>query len=437
MSNLTTTGTTGYPGVIDTRTALTDGPTGDQIVANHPNGLGAAVLAIEGALGLNPQGTAADVVTRLNVSQNSDGTIKSSVIAAGTGAGVGYSSGVFTVSFSGDGPNFLQNVGIRIDTNAPVANQMRINLLQADLSTPTSSLPVRVAFRASTTSGTYNTRTATTSTTLVVTGGSTLGMIPSETGRLYIGLVDNNSVPELCVWNSKTLISSTTAARIGNLFRPSESELQSTTAEGGAGGADSSGVLFSNTARSNVPFRIVAYMDITGGSTAGNWSNTPSNIVLVGPGIRTTGDIIQTVSTTTQQLRTGATTVPLDDTIPQNSEGNVYMWATMTSSNIVNPVQIDTVSQLSPGNAGRMIVHVHRNSEANALLTCSGNEQTGNANDFYWLNGVLATTTSGATGYYLFAGANTAGTTTFNGEGAAGMFQGSYQSYLTIREICA
>lgn len=437
MANLTTSGTTGYPGVIDTRTALTDGATGDLIVANHPNGLGAAVLAIEGALGLTPQGTAADVVTRLNISQNADGTIKSSVITAGAGAAVAYSSGVFTVAFSGDGPGFLQNMGLRVDTNAPVANQMRINLLQADLSTPTSTLPVRIAFRAATTTGTYNLRTATTSTTLVVSGGSTLGFLPGETGRIYIGVVDNNSVPELCVWNPKTMIASTTAIKLGNLFRPSEAEFQTTTAEGGAGAADTAGTLFSTTARTTVPFRMIAYLDITTGATAGNWSNTPNLIQLIGPGTRTTGDIIQVVATTTQQVRTGTVTVPLDDTIPQISEGNLFMWASITSANPVNPLVIDHIGEYSNTAPARMIVHAHRNSEANALGVGSISQGVAVAADQVVLKLVLATNTSGASGFYIFAGNNGAGTTTFNGESAAGLFQGSYMSYLTLTEVCA
>lgn len=80
MANITTTGTTGYPGVIDTRTTLTDGASGSEIVANHPNGLGAAVLAMQTEYGVNPSGTATDVVTRLNVTQAGDGTPNDQVI---------------------------------------------------------------------------------------------------------------------------------------------------------------------------------------------------------------------------------------------------------------------------------------------------------------------------------------------------------------------
>ena len=75
MANITTTGTTGYPGVIDTRTSLTNGASGDLIVAEHPNGLGAAVLAIENELGTDPAGSVVDVKTRLDVSQNNDGRL--------------------------------------------------------------------------------------------------------------------------------------------------------------------------------------------------------------------------------------------------------------------------------------------------------------------------------------------------------------------------
>jgi hypothetical protein len=76
LSNVTTSGTTSYPGAIDTRTALVDGPSGDEIVANHPNGLGAAVIAVETELGTDPAGSATDVKTRLDTSQNASGTIK-------------------------------------------------------------------------------------------------------------------------------------------------------------------------------------------------------------------------------------------------------------------------------------------------------------------------------------------------------------------------
>ena len=440
MANITTTGTSGYPGVLDTRTALTDGAAGDLVVVNHPNGLGAAVLAIETELGTDPAGSATDLKTRLAVALNDDGTVKTGVIAAGTGASVNYSSGVFTVSFSGDGPNFVQNVGLRIDANAPVANQMRINLLQADLSTPTTTNPVRIGFAAATpSSGLYNTRTATTTTTMVVTGGSTLGLQPSELGRVYIGLVDNSGVPELCVWNPKVIVASNTAARVTQLFRPSETELYTTTAEGGAGGADTAATLYSTTARSSVPIRLIGYMDIQAGATAGNWSNNPNALHLIGPGVKTTGEIVQTVGTATSVVRTGTTVAVLDGTTPQITEGDAMLWATMTATSPVNPVFIaaEWNGASSASSGSRAMLHVHRNSEADALLSCVEWYDTTNTMQQVPLSGVIATTTSAAAGYYLIVGFNQAGTTCMNGEAGVSRMGSSIVTNLMLQEVCA
>ena len=49
-------------------------------MAAHPNGLGAAVIALETELGADPAGSTTNVVTRLNVTQAADGTPNDQVI---------------------------------------------------------------------------------------------------------------------------------------------------------------------------------------------------------------------------------------------------------------------------------------------------------------------------------------------------------------------
>jgi hypothetical protein len=66
---------TSYPTAIDTASTLTDGSSGDVIVAANQNGPNTAIIAIETALGTVPAGTLADVKTRLNVSQNTEGVV--------------------------------------------------------------------------------------------------------------------------------------------------------------------------------------------------------------------------------------------------------------------------------------------------------------------------------------------------------------------------
>lgn len=441
MANITTTGTTGYPTVIDTRTALTDGATGDQIVANHPNGLGAAVIAVETALGTTPQGTAADVVTRLNVSQNADGTIKNSVITAGTGAGVGYSAGVFTISFSGDGPSFSQNYGLMVRVNTPVANQMTIWLQQADLSTPTAALPCRFAVRnASTlTSGTYSIVVATQQTSLVVTGGSTLGMVANEIGRLYLGIVVSNSVPELVIWNPKTWLALPTSIRLTQLFRPNECEYVTTVAEGGAGGADNAATLYSTTLRTSVPIRILGYMDIQAGAVAGNWSNMPLTINLVGPQTKVTGDIVQRIATTTFTAASTSTTTPGDNTPPLIGEGRQVFCATLTATSQVNPVRAYMQTGVCSSTAGdtcTMHLHIQDSSNTATNAVCAIGVRT-TSNDPVQCVGehITATNTGGATGYYWIGGA-AAGTFTFNGNGQ-NQYGGAACAMAIVEEIAS
>lgn len=122
--------------------------------------------------------------------------------------------------------------------------------------------PVKVGMRSSTlTSGVYNQRSITGALSLVVSSGSTLGQTSAMPARLFIYLIDNAGTLELAV--SQTLYS--------------ENNLISTTAEGGSGGADSGSVVYSSTARSSVPFRLIGILDNTQ-TTAGTWASAGTNL---------------------------------------------------------------------------------------------------------------------------------------------------------------
>jgi len=441
MANLNN-GTTSYPGGLDTSPDLTDGPAGDEIVSAHQDGRGAAIVALETELGTDPAGSTADVKTRLAVALNDDGTVKTSVIQQGAGASVAYTGGVFTIGWSPDGPGYVQNLGLEVTANAPVANAMRIRLVQRSGATPTSASPIRLAFKVATASATpgnasYVVREITSDTALQLSSGSSFGTFVNETARIYIGALDNGGTIEALAYNPKEILATTTAARVLQLFKPSEVSTYTTVAEGGAGGADTAATLYSTSARTGVYLRRLGYMDVTLGSTVGNWSNAPNQISLIGPFVPQTGDVIQVVSTSTAILRTGTTVAVLDNTIPQKGEGNPYMWATMTATNPVNPVQLDSLWFGTNGAAGRLIGHLHRNAEADALATSAADFVTANGLAILSNHVLLATTTATAAGYYLIVGNNQAGTTTFNGEGAANMFGSSMASHLTVQEICA
>lgn len=126
--------------------------------------------------------------------------------------------------------------------------------------------PTRLDFRSSTlTSGTVNTRTIASAISVVVSSGSTLGTVSAIQNRLAVVAIDNAGTVELAVVN------------LSGGTNLDETGLISTTAEGGAGAADSATVIYSTTARSNVPYRVVGYVESTQ-ATAGTWATAPSTI---------------------------------------------------------------------------------------------------------------------------------------------------------------
>ena len=428
MANFTNTGTTGYPGVIDTRTALTDGATGDVIVANHPNGLGAAVLALETELGTDPAGSVVDVKTRLAVALNDNGTVKSSVISAGAGITTSYASGVFTINSVADGPGNLQNIGLEIVANAPIANTLRVRLVQQDGSTLTSTNSGQLIFHAaSSTSALYNTVFATQDTVASLSAGSTLGFAAGEFGRFYIWAINANagaanSVVELALSRKATF---------------QEMQLWTTTAEGSAGAADDADTLYSTTARTNVPVRCLGYVDITTGATAGNWTNQPTRGTLMGAGSKRTGDVVQIVATYTGIVKTGTTATVNDDTVPLSAEGDPYLWATLTATSEVNTNLIE--GQLIVANAApaRPTMFVCTQSSGHAIVSSRLMNGTVNATSLIHLLIATPCGTTAARGYYLIAGDSGAGTMTLNGESGARVLGGSLNSYLRLTEIMA
>lgn len=102
-----------------------------------------------------------------------------------------------------------------------------------------------------------------------ISSGSTGGTISVQQSEIYILAINNSGTMELAWCNSDGGI---------NL---DETTLINTIAEGGAGAADSSTVIYSTTARTGVAFRVVGvFRSIQ--TTAGSWAQSPSLVQPVG-----------------------------------------------------------------------------------------------------------------------------------------------------------
>jgi hypothetical protein len=128
---------------------------------------------------------------------------------------------------------------------------------------------LRLDFRSTTLgSGAVTTVTGTPSN-LVISSGSTLGTVNAQQSRIVVIAMNNAGTIELA------------AVNIGGGTQLDETNLISTTAEGGAGAADSASVIYSTTARTSLAYRVIGFIQSTQ-ATAGTWATAPSTIQGVG-----------------------------------------------------------------------------------------------------------------------------------------------------------
>lgn len=144
--------------------------------------------------------------------------------------------------------------------------------------------------------------------------------------------------------------------------------------------------------------------------------------------------VIQIQSAYDGTVATGTTTLPHDNTVPQNTEGDEYLTKAIKPTNASNLLRIDVAAVLASSAAQYMAVALFQDSNANAL-----------GNTYEYMNGAGYTKTiplthfmtAGTTDSITFkvrCGGNVAGTTTFNGSGGAQKYGGALDSHIIITE---
>lgn len=128
--------------------------------------------------------------------------------------------------------------------------------------------PCKLDFRSATLStGTPNNRTVPSAISLVIPSGATLGTVSGQAARLVLLAIDNAGTVEMAVVN------------LAGGLNLDETTLISTTTISAA--ATSASVIYSTTARTSVPFRVVGFIDITE-AAAGTWATAPTTVQGVG-----------------------------------------------------------------------------------------------------------------------------------------------------------
>lgn len=153
----------------------------------------------------------------------------------------------------------VSNLGIAASVGS---SALTIAIKTSAGSDATAGDKVSVAFRnATAATGQFSLVDITGALSLVISSGSTLGQISAVSAYIYVYLINNAGTAELAV----------------SRVRYDDGSIISTTAEGGAGGADSASTIYSSSSRSNVAIRLVGRL-LNTQATAGTWATAPSEI---------------------------------------------------------------------------------------------------------------------------------------------------------------
>jgi hypothetical protein len=161
-------------------------------------------------------------------------------------------------------------------------------------------------------------------------------------------------------------------------------------------------------------------------------STTPTFHLMNSPKRRT----LQTVSTQTGAVVTGTTTIPFDNSIPQQStEGDQYMSLSITPKSATSTLVIDVVFYASNSAVVNQVVALFQDATENAIAAVSQAASSAGAPETIKFTHVMTSGTTSSTTFKVRSGGSGAGTTTFNGSGGVRAFGGVAASSIVIREI--
>lgn len=314
----------------------------------------------------------------------------------------------------------LNNVGF---TATVSSKALTVALKGVDGNDPSATNAVSIGFRNGTiTSGSPVIRNITSALSVTLSSGSTLGFTSAELGKIYIWAVDTGSGVVLGL------------SRYADKFL--EGSLNSTTAEGGAGGADSSSIMYTTIQQTSKPVRCIGYIEITTGSTPGEWDNAPSLLQVMGPGIKRTGEVVQEVYYYRTNMTTGTTAIPHDDTKPQITEGNEVIPAqTIVPTSAANLLVFTGFIDVYSANAGWNTAAFFKDGGADAVGINLA-DATGAFSTPLVLNQRFKAGSTASTSYTVRVGNSAGNVCTINGANGTAHYDGLSTTWLSIKEIC-
>jgi hypothetical protein len=162
-----------------------------------------------------------------------------------------------------------------------------------------------------------------------------------------------------------------------------------------------------------------------------------SNASVTAPKLQN-GVSLQTVYASKSAVQSLANTIPYDNTIPQNTEGEELFTASITPSSATNKVLIEATITGTQANTGTLVVALFRGSGADAIATTIHSFTSGFGGQVH-IGFQDSPATTSATTYRVRAGYVTGGSGFYmnaNGTGGA-LFGGTLFSWMKLTEIKA
>lgn len=334
----------------------------------------------------------------------------------------------------GNGPSMIQN--LRLDVSAS-AGALTIDVKTNAGSTPSSTDYCLIPFRCVTTYvSDFRYRKITSSMSLTIPSGATLGTANGVPCRVWIGAVDSmvDAIPET---GTVQLFAINCYDGVSTIYPLRDNEMANPTAIGT--GSDSAGAMYATSTVSGGAraIRILGYLEWPSGlSTAGTWTWASSNEIaqLYHAGVPLPGEVIQTVPHVRTDVVNTTTTVGNDDTIMQNTEGTEIFSKSITPKSAANMIELHAEIYIGITSGGHCYIGFFKDSGADAI--CAG---WGAENVFaptMLTHRLIAGGTSAIT-FAFRAGPNSTngGTMSLNGYSSSRYGGGAVTSHQMIREI--
>lgn len=318
-----------------------------------------------------------------------------------------------------DHAGLRDNIGIATSRSG---NAETISLKTAAGNDPSAADPVRLSFQDG--AGGFTAIDVTAAASIVVSSGSTLGATSATIFRLWLVAFNDAGTFRLGVIK---------CALTDGVYGLQDNVLESSTAEGGTGTADSSGVIYTGTAVTSKPMRVLGYLEYTL-TTAGTWDAAPSLISIYSQGNRLPTEQVQLRHKRDGAYAAGAATIPFDSTIPQNTEGTEFITQAITPRSAINLLEIEANLHLDSPSDDNLTMALYQDTTADALATTTQNNSgAGHRRESFLSYRMYAGTVSSTT-FKIRAGGSVSAAR-FNSAAGAATMGGTLTSYLKITEI--